>query len=70
MQKFTINESIKFIDEFYYCTFYPNDDFYDDKYVQYVSTTDLLSIDKEAIRVNIYNNLADMYPQFINEYYL
>ena len=70
MELFTINEEIKFIDNFYYCQFFANSDFYDDKFKSFVNTTDLLTIDKQLIRLDIYNNLSEMYPDFQNEYYL
>jgi hypothetical protein len=69
MQKFEIEQSIKKIDDFFYCEFTPAPEKYKDKAKTCLSVYDL-NIDTEAIRQNLFILLDEMYINFKNEYYL
>jgi hypothetical protein len=69
MQKFTIEQSIKKIDDFFYCEFTPAPEQYKDKAKTCLSVFDL-NIDTEAIRENLFIILDEMYINFKNEFYL
>lgn len=69
MQKFTIEQSIRKIDDFFYCEFTPAPEQYKDKAKTCLSVFDL-NIDTEAIRQNLFIILDEMYINFKNEFYL
>ena len=69
MEKFEIEQSIKKIDDFFYCEFKPIPDQYKDKAKNCLSVYDL-NIDTEAIRQNLFIILDEMYINFKNEFYL
>lgn len=69
MQKFEIEQSIKKIDDFFYCEFTPAPEEYKDKAKTCLSVYDL-NIDTEAIRQNLFIILDEMYINFKNDFYL
>lgn len=69
MQKFEIEQSIKKIDNFFYCEFTPAIEEYKNKAKTCLSVYDL-NIDTEAIRQNLFIILDEMYIDFKNNFYL
>jgi hypothetical protein len=69
MQKFEIEQSIKKIDDYFYCVFSPAANEYKDKAQSCLSVKDL-NIDTEAIRQNLFIILDEMYINFKNDFYL
>lgn len=69
MNKFIIDQTIKKIDDYFYCEFQSADDFYKDKAKTCLSVYDL-NIDTETIRQNLFIILDEKYENFKNEFYL
>lgn len=68
MQKFEIEQSIKKIDNFFYCEFKPALK-YEDKVKTSLCVYDL-NFDLEPIKQNLFIILDEMITEFKNEFYL